>query len=159
MNNTQNALVKLSLREKVKRSIYALVCTVLGGGIIVAMVLKPVHPVSANYISGIPAVTFLVIGVYQLACFSKKQFEPMRDQRFIANLIWIVTLLAFPGLVIVGLDIKMQPNGFVDALLPGLIGLAILMVGAVYKVIASVNEVELRLRERILATHFGEPKA
>ena len=159
MNNTQNALDKLSQREKAKRSMYALVCTVLGGGIIVAMVLKPVHPVSANYISGIPAVTFLVIGVYQLACFSKKQFEPMRDQRFIANLIWIVTLLAFPGLVIVGLDIKMQPNGFVDALLPGLIGLAILMVGAVYKVIASVNEVELRLRERILATHFGEPKA
>ena len=159
MNNTQNALVKLSLREKAKRSIYALVCTVLGGGIIVAMVLKPVHPVSANYISGIPAVTFLVIGVYQLACFSKKQFEPMRDQRFIANLIWIVTLLAFPGLVNVGLDIKMQPNGFIDALLPGLISLAILMVGAVYKVIASVNEVELRLRERILATHFGEPKA
>jgi len=156
MTDYTNALGRPMARERMKRTIYAACCLAVSLGAVLSMIFWRIYPASANFISGIPAVAFFAIGVYNLVAVSKGRFEPTRDQRFLANVLWTTSIIGFPALVVVGIDINAQANGTADAILHGIIGLALIAVAGVFKVIVAVNEAELRLRERVLSIRLPD---
>ncbi len=153
MNPLDTAFDRFSKREATKRGIYAVSSLVISGGIMVAMVIRPVHPAAANLPTALPALVFLAIGFDNLRALVAKRAEPVRDQRFLANLLWMAAILGFASLVLVAIEVNAQPQGGTDALLCTFTGLALLIVASVFKIVTAVNEAELRLRESFLAIH------
>ena len=151
MTNLNDALEKPMARERTKHTLYGIVCILIGTATLLSMIFWRVYPKSAYFLSGIPGAAFFILGIYNLLAVRRNHLEPTRDQRFLANVFWTTTVLAFPALVVVGIDINSQQNGTADALLHGIIGLALLGVAGVFKVIVAVHEAELRLHERLLA--------
>jgi|GEM_PF-5079196 len=147
----ETALEMTMTRERRKRWLYASFCLVVSGGTVLSMIFGRVYPKSAYWVSGIPAVAFFAVGVYHVVSASRGRIEPMRDRQFLANVLWTTAICAFPALVVVGIDVNGQANGSADAILHGLVGLALLAVAGVYKVLVAVSEAELRLRERLLS--------
>ena len=154
MTNITDALDKHTARERAKRTIYAAFCILIGSGTCLSMIFWRVYPQSAYFVSGIPAVAFFAIGIYNWQAVRKGRIEPMRDQRFLANVCWTTAILAFPALVVVGIDVNSQSNGTADAVLHGIVGLALIVIAGVFKVIVAVNEAELRVREKLLSLHI-----
>lgn len=154
MIEIETALDKTLTRERLKRRLYAACCLLIGTATVLMMIFGRVYPTSAYWVCGIPAVAFFVMGIYHWISASRKSIEPTRDQRFLANVLWTTALCAFPALVVVGIDVNAQQNGSADAILHGIVGLALIAAAGVYKVQVAISESELRLRERLLALRF-----
>ncbi len=138
-------------RERLKHALFSVFCLLAGGGIVISMIFGRVNPASANWVCTITAIAFSALGIFYGIGAKMGRLEPTRDQRFFANVFWITAICSFPALIIVGIDVNSQANGTVDALLHGIVGLAFIAVAGVCKVLVSIREAELRLRERLLS--------
>jgi hypothetical protein len=156
MTEINHALDKTIARERTKRTLYAACCFLIGSGTILSMIFCRVYPASAYFVSGIPAVAFFALAVYNFVAAKRERIEPTRDQRFLANVFLTTSIVGFPALVVVGIDVNAQTNGTADAILHGIVGLALIVVAGIFKVIVAVNEAELRMRERFLSLYTGQ---
>ena len=146
MNQTETSMMP---RERMKRTIFAIVCLVFAVSLAVVPLRWPASP-PVTFAFLVPSVAYFLVAV-QMLLKRSKEGSPVRDQVFVANVVWSASIFFFLAMILGSLNLLGSPLHAVEAIMSIGVALGVLVLAAAYKVISAVNEAELRLRERVLA--------
>ncbi|MEZ0326673.1 MAG: hypothetical protein ACAH95_12285 [Fimbriimonas sp.] len=142
-------------REKRKSTIYGVVCLVMSASIFAMFKLwydfaergQRMPPAAYAALLGV-GVLYLAIGINCLRA-AKSDFKT--DRSFGADLFWATAIFLFVTLTASGMAAGEQ-----GASTASNVGLALLIIGGVYKLIDAIKRSELKIRETLLERIAGE---
>ncbi|MEA2552029.1 MAG: hypothetical protein QOJ65_205 [Fimbriimonadaceae bacterium] len=148
----QEGLLKRSLRERRKSTVSGVVCLAMSATSFALIKLwldlgkkGQAMPFAAYLaLAGVGAL-YAIIGIQCLRKASKGVARTASDQTVATDIFWLASIFLFVTLTASGMAV-----GEPGASTPSIVGLALLVVGAVYKVIDHIKQAELRIRETVL---------